>query len=370
MKKFDELIRTLEPGYYTDPEILIRERNGLLATTWQFAGHVSQIKNEGDYFTFKIAGENLFCIRGKKGEIQAFYNVCQHRGHELLSESGNRRMIVCPYHSWTYELDGRLRNGPNIDSVPGFDKSKICLQSVAVEIFHGFIFVNLNRDAEPMDTWFPNVREELLLFAPDIHQLQPLDWIVVTERCNWKISIENYSECYHCRINHKAFATGVVKPETYNIMPQGYCLRHTTECQNLDRMSYPVNIDANDKAGEYSSWFLWPMFSFQVYPGNILNTYHWREIDTDEVEVWRGWYSVDGEDSSIIEELAKQDRETTFEEDIQLVESVQRGVRSRGYRPGPLVIDPNYGVNSEHSVSVLQNWFREGLDDESNPSSS
>ena len=115
-------------------------------------------------------------------------------------------------------------------------------------------------------------------------------------------------------------------------------------------------------AGVYSSWFLWPMFSFQVYPGNMLNTYHWRAVDAGRVVVWRGWYSMDGAESEVVRQLAIQDRETTVAEDIGLVESVQRGLASRGYRPGPLVIDPGYGVNSEHSIAVLQNWMRQASD--------
>ncbi|HIP77074.1 MAG TPA: aromatic ring-hydroxylating dioxygenase subunit alpha, partial [Kiloniellaceae bacterium] len=176
------------------------------------------------------------------------------------------------------------------------------------------------------------------------------------------VSIENYSECYHCACNHAAFTSGVIKPKTYDIQPQGYCLRHTTECQNLDKMSYAIDLEANEHAGDYSSWFLWPMFSFQVYPGNILNTYHWRALDVDHVKVWRGWYAVDGEDTEVVRALAVQDRTTTVEEDIRLVESVQRGLKSRGYRPGPLVVDPRGGVNSEHSVKVLQQWMREAVD--------
>ena len=113
---------------------------------------------------------------------------------------------------------------------------------------------------------------------------------------------------------------------------------------------------------EYSSWFLWPMFSFQVYPGNVLNTYHWRAIDVDHVVVWRGWYSVGGAEDAKVRQLALQDRETTVEEDIHLVESVQRGLGSRGYVPGPLVVDPKGGVNSEHPVMHLQRWMREAID--------
>jgi len=99
-----------------------------------------------------------------------------------------------------------------------------------------------------------------------------------------------------------------------------------------------------------------------VYPGNILNTYHWRAIDANHVVVWRGWYSVDGVADEKIEKLAQQDRETTVEEDIHLVESVQRGLSSRGYNPGPLVIDPNSGVKSEHPIMHLQQWMRDAID--------
>ncbi|MGI9462464.1 MAG: aromatic ring-hydroxylating oxygenase subunit alpha, partial [Aestuariivirgaceae bacterium] len=296
------------------------------------------------------------------GKVRAFYNVCQHRGHELVKGTGNCSLVVCPYHAWTYELTGKLRSGPNIKAVPGFDRTGICLSEVRIENFCGFIFANLDPDAKPMAEWFPGVEAELRAFVPQIDQLQPLEKVEVFEKCNWKVSVENYCECYHCSLNHPTFATGVVKPETYDIQPQGYCLRHTTECQNLDQMTYPIDLAANEHAGDYSSWYLWPMFSFQVYPGNLLNTYHWRAISAGEVMLWRGWYSVDGIDSDVIRQLAVQDRETTVEEDIHLVESVQRGMGNRGYRPGPLVLDPNCGVNSEHSIRALQQWMREAVE--------
>jgi phenylpropionate dioxygenase-like ring-hydroxylating dioxygenase large terminal subunit len=152
--------------------------------------------------------------------------------------------------------------------------------------------------------------------------------------CNWKVSVENYSECYHCTINHPTFATGVVKPETYDIQPQGYCLRHTTECQNLDRMSYPVIYSgSNPQRWRYSSWFLWPMFSFQVYPGNVLNTYHWRPHGPDKCTVWRGWYTVGGS-TATSSAAGHPGPATTVEEDIRIVESVQRGLKARDTFPG------------------------------------
>ncbi|MEM7171033.1 MAG: aromatic ring-hydroxylating dioxygenase subunit alpha [Pseudomonadota bacterium] len=358
----ESFVRSLEADYYTNPEIFHKERRGLLARTWQFAGHVSQAEKPGDYFAFHIAGQNLFCIRGRDGVLRTFFNVCQHRAHELVAGNGNCKVIVCPYHAWSYDLTGGLRAAPNHRSMANFPRAEISLTEVRTELLWGFVFVNLDPQAKPMDDCFPGVRDELKAFVPQIEDLKPLEWIGVTEKCNWKVSVENYSECYHCSLNHPTFATGVVKPETYNIRPQGYCLRHTTECQNLDRMSYPIDLQANAHAGDYSSWFLWPTFSFQVYPGNVLNTYHWRPNAVDEVEVWRGWYSIDGIDSEVIRRLAVQDRATTVEEDIHLVESVQRGLNSQGYKPGPLMIDPREGVSSEHSIKALQQWMREGVE--------
>jgi len=354
-------VHALDARCYTDPEVFAAEQNGLLARSWQFAGHVSQVKDTGDYFAFEIAGQNLFCVRDREGAVRAFYNVCQHRAHELVSGTGTCNLIVCPYHAWSYELSGALRTGPNLKAVPGFDRGSIRLMEVRTETFCGFIFVNLDPDAEPMAHWFPNVEREMRAYVPEIDMLEPLEWVEIPERCNWKVSVENYSECYHCKRNHPTFANGVIKPETYDIQPQGYCLRHTTECQNLDRMSYPIDLDANRHAGDYSSWYLWPAFSFQVYPGNILNTYHWRPVAVDRVVVWRGWYTEGGVDSDVIRGLAAQDRATTAAEDIRLVESVQRGLNSRGYKAGPLVIDPKGGVNSEHSLAALQRWMREAV---------
>lgn len=354
-------IHSLDARYYTDPAIFATECTGLLAKTWQFGCHQSDIPLPGSYTSFPVAGESLFAIRDRDNRIRVFYNVCQHRAHQLVSGSGRVPAIVCPYHAWSYHLDGRLRSAPNLDVVAGVDTTSICLSEVKVEEFLGFVFVNLDPEAAPMDEWFPQARQELKEWVPNWDQLKPLEWVEIPENCNWKVSVENYSECYHCALNHPTFASGVVNPETYDIQPQGKCLRHTTECRNQDDMTYDIQ-SGFEHYDQYSSWFLWPMFSFQVYPGNVLNTYHWRALDVDHIVVWRGWYSINGAENDTVRKLAKQDRETTVEEDVQLVESVQRGLCSRGYRPGPLIVDPKGGVNSEHPVMHLQRWMKEGID--------
>ena len=203
-----EPIRSLAARYYTDPNIYAREMAGLFARTWQFAAHVSTVPNPGDYVAFEIAGEALFAIRGRDGVVRAFYNVCQHRAHQLVEGTGTTRVVVCPYHAWTYELTGELRAGPNIKTVPGFDRETVCLTQVPCEDFNGFLFVNLDPKAAPMDSWFPGVRDELAEYVPGVADLAPLEWVRIPERCNWKVSVENYSECYHCSLNHATFATG------------------------------------------------------------------------------------------------------------------------------------------------------------------
>ncbi|MEM7197105.1 MAG: aromatic ring-hydroxylating dioxygenase subunit alpha [Pseudomonadota bacterium] len=344
--------------YYTDPKIFAEERANLLAQTWQFACHESMIAKSGDYICFPIAGQDLFCVRGADHRIKCFYNVCQHRAHPLVQDRGNAKVLVCPYHSWTYNLTGELRAGPNLKKV-GIDPKTICLTQVACENFHGFIFVNLDDDPAPMDAWYPGVREEWEEYIPQISSLKPVTWFDVQEQCNWKISIENYSECYHCTRNHPTFAKGVIKPETYDIQPQdtGYVLRHTTQCQPLEKMTYA--IDTNRKnALAYRAFFLWPMFSLQVYPGNQVNSYHWRELDTMQCSVIRGWYAGEGDDEEVVRNLGQQDFDTTLSEDIVLVENVQRGLQNKGYKPGPLVIDPDGGLNSENSIAKLHAWMR------------
>ena len=171
------MIRSLDARYYTDPQVFHLESDGVLAKTWQFGCHVSELEGVGSYKTIEIAGESLFAIRGRDEKIRVFYNVCQHRAHQLVEGSGTTRVVVCPYHAWTYELTGELRAGPNIKAVEGFDKSSVCLTEVKAEEFLGFLFVNLDPEAAPMEEWFPGARAELEEWVPNWAELVPLEWV-------------------------------------------------------------------------------------------------------------------------------------------------------------------------------------------------
>ena len=355
------LPHALDAARYVDPERFARERERIFARTWQYAGHASQIENPGDYFAFELHGRSLFALRDRDGRIRSFYNACAHRAHELVQGSGNKRVLVCPYHAWTYQLDGSLRSAPGADRVPGFDASGICLSAVRTEVIGGFIFVNLDGTADAFETWYPGLGDALEEYLPDLARLKPVYTREVEERCNWKVSVENYSECYHCRRNHPTFANGIVDPDDYDIFAQGHMLRHVTRAVSASAMSYAVDPGSHPRALDYSSWYLWPTFSFQVYPGNVLNTYAWRALDLRTTQVRRQWFAVDGIESDTLYRLAEQDLGSTVAEDIRLVESVQRGLESGGYRPGPLVIDPAGGVNSEHSIRTLHEWLDEAM---------
>ena len=351
--------RALPPSAYLDQEIYEKEIEQLFHRSWVLVGHVTEVENPGDYFTCEIAGQSLFVVRTPQDGLKAFYNVCQHRAHELLKDSGSVRAIVCPYHAWTYNLDGRLRKAPNQQRVPGFDASRICLTGIRLESLCGFLFVNLDETALPLAEAYGDLEAQFRTYVPEGERLRRLRRVSLVENCNWKVSVENYSECYHCQVAHPAFTRGVVAAKSYRIEPQDHCLRHLAEAAPAEKAWY--DRKSLGEAEGYSSWYLWPLSSIQVYPGGVVNLYRWIPEGTGRTRILRDWYFMDGEAREDQLAAADQDRETTVAEDVRIVESVQRGLASKGYRPGPLMVDPSGGVNSEHSLVALQIWWHEAM---------
>ncbi len=351
--------RAMDPSVYLDPQVFETELETVLATTWQYACHVSEIVEAGDYVTFEIAGEPLMTVRGNDGAVRTFFNVCQHRGHQLVSGKGSRKLVVCPYHAWTYKLDGSLHRAPHADGRAGFDAGEICLTGVRTENFNGFVFVNLDERAPSMDEVYPGIREAMAVFLPTIERMRPIERRDFVAECNWKVAIENYNECYHCRHAHPSFSKGVVLPDSYHITPVGQCLHH--EAQRAPDQYYEVDLESSPHAAEYSSFFLWPLFSAQVYPGPVLNTFVWRPESVGRTPFYREWFSLEGVESDVVRTVAEEDANTTVAEDLALVASVQKGMASRGYRPGPLILDPDMGVNSEHTVAAIKKWYQDAM---------
>src|SRR5512134_1600714 len=143
--------RPLPREYYFDQQIHKREMRQIFARTWRWVAHQSELSQPGDYLTMKIADESIIVLRGRDGVLRAFYNVCQHRASQLLHDRGNLKgFITCPYHSWSYDYKGCLRAAAKADEVAGFDKEQFGLSPVRLEVWLGFIFVNLDADAEPL----------------------------------------------------------------------------------------------------------------------------------------------------------------------------------------------------------------------------
>ena len=350
-------IQTLPASYYTDPDLYRHALAQIFERSWQFVCHQSQIPQAGDYLAFTLGNQDLFVVRGRDGAVRCFYNVCQHRGHPLVSETGRAGVLVCPYHAWSYELDGRLRAAPGSKAVPGFDTAKICLTELPVDDFLGFIFTSLDPDIAPMAELYPGIREAVLELCPDIENRCFAHEHNAQEFCNWLVAVENYNECYHCGHVHKAFGDGIIDGSTYDIQPYGggRALRHASKPATGAGAWYDTS------GSDYGSFYLFPAFSLQIYPGGVVNTYYWRPVAHDDTTVHRGWFSRDGAVDDELQKVIDLDRETTFAEDLALVKAVQRGLGSRGYRPGPLVVSPTCGINSEHSIAALHGWVREAL---------
>jgi len=348
----------LDARYFTDLEIYRRVEENIYYKTWQFACHASQLQNPGDYFTLTLFEQDILVLRDRENNLRALYNVCQHRGHRLVEGSGNKKLLVCPYHRWTYELDGRLRAAPNSNSVAGFDSSNICVPALRIEEFLGFIFINLDNDCKSMDETYPGVKAAILGLCADIEQRAFAQEHTADEGCNWLTAVENYNECYHCKACHAEFAKGIIDPGSYSISPfgEGKVLHHSSRATQSDSAWYDVS------GSDYGSFFLWPSSAIQIYPGGVVNTYYWRPLAVDDVRVHRGWYSTDGMVDETLQKVIDFDRDTTFSEDLRLVKNVQRGLQSRGYRPGPLIVDAQGGIDNELSIQTLHQWLRDAVD--------
>src|SRR5436309_1367672 len=194
---FAAAAKTLPQQYFVSDEIFRQEQEQLFSKQWILVGHQSQIVRNGDYFVAEVNRESLIVIRDKNGRIHGFFNVCRHRGTRLKEDAcGHASAIQCPYHAWTYRLDGRLIGAPHMDEVPGFDKADYSLRAVNLALWEGFIFINLDENAMPLEEWFAELNGKFSHWNMSI--LRPAKRVEYDVQANWKLMFENYSECYHC----------------------------------------------------------------------------------------------------------------------------------------------------------------------------
>jgi len=217
------LEQTLPSSWYCDARIFKLEKERIFAREWLCVGREEDVAAPGDYKLLDVLGESILLVRNARGALRAFYNVCRHRGAQLCRIAGAapvpglavqggvtaRRNIVCPYHQWTYDLDGRLIAAPHMSGTPGFDKASVSLYPVAVDTWGGFVFLHLTPDeAKPLRTQLGEIAERIARYP--LSALRIGHSIRYEVAANWKALCENYNECYHC---------GGVHPELCAVVP-------------------------------------------------------------------------------------------------------------------------------------------------------
>jgi len=353
--------RGLPANSYTSQAAHERELDEVFARSWIMVGHVSQASHRGQMLTSAVGDEQVVITHDGRAR-HAFYNVCQHRGHRLVdcgdeahqSLSGVQS-ITCGYHAWVYGLDGRLMHAR------GEQVGDLRAPSVRVEELAGFLFVNLDKGARPLREVASGVEAELLAHAPDAANQVLAHRRSHLVEANWKVAVENYNECYHCPNVHKAFTRSVVSPGSYRITCEGAVIRHSADCATADRPA-AEGLYAGVK-DSYAAFFVWPVTAIQSYPGGVLNTFRWVPTGAERTLLVREWW-LDSP-SPTPEQMAKIDFDWdyTVSEDFNIMRSVQQGMKSRGYRPGPLITTAD-GVASTHSedaVPHLHDLLRESL---------
>src|SRR3954462_15466302 len=186
---------TLPSSFYLDADVLEREKTGIFWKTWQVIGHREQVARPGDYFTFDLVGEPLLVVRETSGNLRGFYNVCRHRAGPPAEGCGNRKVFRCGYHGWTYGLDGRLLNAPEMDGVCDSGHEDFSLRPVHVAEWGGLVFVNLDPQASSLDSWLGELPRQAQKFGLDrLRFFRRKDYVM---ECNWKVYIDNYMEGYH-----------------------------------------------------------------------------------------------------------------------------------------------------------------------------
>src|SRR3989449_7942523 len=198
--------RTLPGRYYTSPEIFAEEVERIFTRRWVCVGRAAELPDPGDYFLADVAGESVIVLRDQGGTLRAHYNVCRHRGTRLCEERRGRlsETIQCPYHAWTYTLDGQLIGAPHMSEVEGFHKRDYPLRSPALAEWEGFLAINLAPDPEPFAQAFAPLIGRFARFnIANLRSARRIDYDV---RANWKLIFQNYSECLHCPVIHPELA--------------------------------------------------------------------------------------------------------------------------------------------------------------------
>jgi phenylpropionate dioxygenase-like ring-hydroxylating dioxygenase large terminal subunit len=339
-------------SWYRDDEILRMEQERIFRRSWQYAGHTGEVAEPGEYFTCAAGQVPIVVTRDRAGELNAFVNVCRHRGHPVAAGSGRRETLQCAYHAWTYGLDGSLRAAPRSDREPGFERSELGLRRVQLDTWGPFVFVNPDLDAPPLAQTLRDLPELVASAGVDVDSLRFRRRAAFELDANWKVVCENFLECYHCPVAHPGFSDMV------DVSPDAYRLEVS---ETFSTQLGPLRANgkhAYDPAGEVERsqfHFIFPNVGINIFPGRpnfsigpinpLAPTRTARFLDS--------FFAPDADPVWIEELLAFDDQ--VGQEDRGLVEGVQRGVASGLVEEGRLM------TTSERLIVHFQHYVRVAL---------
>ena len=359
--------RTLPAAVYTAPEILATEQAGLFARTWLCVGREADIPAAGDYFTREIAGDSVIVIRGADNRLRAFFNVCRHRGSRLIDQAAGQGLnrILCPYHAWSYRLDGGLAQlpGKSGSRAEGTDnKDSLGLVPVNLGTHESFIFLNLHSPAAPLALQLEDLPNLARFHLPELR----CGWRRTYEvQANWKLICENYSECYHCPGAHPQLARlSDLISRSSRPMEIGQCfnggpmqLREGIETMSLSgKRSVPEipGLSADDHRYVYY-YVIYPNLLLSPHPDYVLTHTAWPLAPDRTRVVCELLFTQEALARSGFDPADMADFwDLTNRQDWALCERAQLGAGSRGFRPGPYQA-------AEDCVHTFDRWYAERL---------
>jgi Rieske 2Fe-2S family protein len=351
--------KTLPQQYFVSAEIFRQEQEQIFSMQWVLVGHQSQIARDGDYVVAEVNRESLIVIRDKNGRVHGFFNVCRHRGTRLKEDAcGHASTIQCPYHAWTYALDGRLIGAPHMDEVPGFDKADYSLRAVNLALWEGFIFVNLDENAMPLEEWFAPLNGKFLHWSMPI--LRPAKRIEYDVRANWKLMFENYSECYHCPGVHPMLAKVSPYDSAQNDLSEGPFLGGFMKINKgagltMSGKACAVKIDHEQDQEQENLVFYYSIFPnmlLSLHPEYVMVHQLWPKSPERTLIVCDWFFHPDAFNRPDFKpDDAIEFWDMTNKQDWHVCELSQQGIASRVYEPGPF--------SSRESIPAA--WDREYL---------
>jgi phenylpropionate dioxygenase-like ring-hydroxylating dioxygenase large terminal subunit len=338
---------TIPARWYTDKRVADLELQNVFSRNWQAMARVAQVEKPGQYVTATVAGEPIVAVRGSDGKLRAFYNVCRHHAMTVMNEPcGQAQHMRCPYHGWTYNLEGELRGMTEFDGVKNFERADNGLVPVRVETWENFVFVNLDANAAPLADFLGAL---VGLAKPlGFGALKFVERRSYIQNCNWKVYVDNFLDGgYHVPHMHKGLSS-VLDYTNYTI-------------ENVDRccvQSSPVSVDPKSEASAAATRKGDRAFYFWQYPNFMLNWYE-GYLDTnlvlplgvDRCEVVFDFYFGDTSEDKmpyIRESMSVSER--VQQEDIVICDGVQRGLSSRAYQAGRLSVRREAGEHLFHQL--------------------